>query len=34
MVSKLVFKLATKILTTNILDSKLVFKKLIETFRI
>jgi len=31
MVYKLVSKLATKILTTNILDYKLVFKRLIET---
>jgi len=30
MVSKLVFKLATKVLAINILDSKLVFKRLIE----
>jgi len=31
MVSKLVSKLAIKVLGTNILDSKLVSKKLIET---
>jgi len=30
-VSKLVAKLATKVLTTNILDSKLVSKRLVET---
>ena len=30
MISKLVSKLTTKILTTNILDSKLVSKRLIE----
>jgi len=31
MVSKLVSKLAIKVLATNILDSKLVSKRLIET---
>ena len=31
MVSKLVSKLVIKVLTTNILDSKLVSKRLIET---
>jgi len=31
MISKFVSKLATKVLTTNILDSKLVSKKLIKS---
>jgi len=31
MISKLVFKLVIKNLATNILDSKLVFKRLIKT---
>jgi len=31
MISKLVSKLATKVLGTSILDSKLVYKRLIET---
>jgi len=31
MVSKLVFKLVNKILTTNILDSKLISKRPIKT---
>jgi len=31
MISKLIFKFATKVLSTNILDSKLVSKRLIKT---
>jgi len=31
MISKLIFKLVTKVLTTNILDSKLISTRLIET---
>jgi len=30
-ISKLVYKLAIQVLVTNVLDSKLVYKRLIET---